>query len=302
MRTGTPACRDERRRGELFRQRERVNGIDFVEVLSDGTLCVHFFGEVPAVRDEDHPDGLTPANVVVRGGRRIRDIRVVDIDVDTAGDPDRDDCLHVRLDRVGDFSTYQLCLVDVPGFDPRYACVDFGFKVDCPTDLDCAPASDCAPVPVPEPEINYLAKDYASFRRLMLDRLARHDARLARAPRARPRHHPGRAAGLRRRPPQLLPGRGRHRGLPRHRAPAHLGAPARAAGRLPPARGLQRARVGDRLDRLGHPAGAGGRPVLRHGLPGAGHPERAPGAAGGPGRRASGRLPRLRAGHLPSGR
>ena len=48
----------------------------------------------------------------------------------------------------------------------------------------------------------------------------------------RPRRRAGRAARLRGRPPQLPAGRGRDRGVPRHRAPARLGAPPRAAGRL----------------------------------------------------------------------
>ena len=57
----------------------------------------------------------------------------------------------------------------------RSACsssVEFSFKVECPTDFDCEPRRDCPPDVDPEPEIDYLAKDYASFRRLMLDRMA----------------------------------------------------------------------------------------------------------------------------------
>ena len=81
----------------------------------------------------------------------------------------------------------------------------------------------------PDPQIDYLAKDYASFRRLMLDRLAvimpdwreRNPADLGIVA--------GGAARLRRRPPQLLPGRGGDRGVPRHGAQAGLGAPPRAA-------------------------------------------------------------------------
>ena len=56
----------------------------------------------------------------------------------------------------------------------------------------------------------------------------------------RPRHGAGRAARLRGRPALVLPGRGRQRGVPRDAAPAHLRAPARAAHRLPDARGPQR--------------------------------------------------------------
>src|SRR6185436_15628754 len=92
--------------------------------------------------------------------------------------------LHINLDRCGDFSTYRVCLVQkvedgnevsyrrYPGIDRRYACLDFSFKVDCPSDLDCKPAPDCPPKVFPAPEINYLAKDYASFRQLIFDRLA----------------------------------------------------------------------------------------------------------------------------------
>jgi hypothetical protein len=74
-----------------------------------------------------------------------------------------------------------LCIVDDAGaaepsphadFDPILAAVDFSFKVACPSDFDCQPDTSC-PVDLGRPpEINYLAKDYASFRQLLLDRLA----------------------------------------------------------------------------------------------------------------------------------
>ena len=69
-------------------------------------------------------------------------------------------------------------------------------------------------------------KDYASFRRLMLDRLAQT------MPGWRERNpadlgiDAGRAARLRRRPAQLPPGRGRDRGVPGHRAAAHVASAA----------------------------------------------------------------------------
>jgi hypothetical protein len=87
-------------------------------------------------------------------------------------DPERDDCLVVKLDKYGDFSTYSLRLTGLETIDPRYDHVDFSFKINCPSDLDCVPACTCEPPVLPEPEINYLAKDYASFRQLLLDRIA----------------------------------------------------------------------------------------------------------------------------------
>jgi hypothetical protein len=169
-------CQDDQRRQRV--RDKGMNGIDYVEVIDDHDqreLCVHFFG--PA------PEQMTPANVRIEGGRRVRDIRVISVTVEHADDPDVDECLHVVVDKPGDFSTYRLCLValdaqgrptDKPlaGFDPRYTCVDFGFKVGCASDLDCQTEPVCPTVERVEPEINYLAKDYASFRQLILDRLA----------------------------------------------------------------------------------------------------------------------------------
>src|SRR5215472_8514097 len=58
------------------------------------------------------------------------------------------------------------------GFDPCYDEVDFTFKAGCPSYLDCKASVVCPPPEREEPEINYLAKDYSSFRQLILDRLA----------------------------------------------------------------------------------------------------------------------------------
>ena len=58
------------------------------------------------------------------------------------------------------------------GLDPRYSCAEFSLKTACPSDLDCAAGAECPPAVFQVPEINYLAKDYESFRQLLLDRLA----------------------------------------------------------------------------------------------------------------------------------
>jgi hypothetical protein len=58
-------------------------------------------------------------------------------------------------------------------FDPRLVEVAFSFKVECPTDFDCKPKRVCREETRPAPDIDYLAKDYSGFRRLMLDRMSR---------------------------------------------------------------------------------------------------------------------------------
>jgi hypothetical protein len=151
-------------------------GLDYVEV-SAGQLAleVFFLGKAPPK--------LARANIRIEGGRRIRDIHVTELRVRRQSDPALDEWLELELDRFGDHAPYTLSLVQLDkdgqptgqpleGFDPRYASVSFSFKASCPTDLDCAVAQACPPARLAEPEINYLAKDYESFRRLILDRLA----------------------------------------------------------------------------------------------------------------------------------
>ena len=189
-------CTAERRRERV--RAANLNGLDYVEVEDDQqTLAVYFLGKAPpAIKVEGHPvrSPIAKANVRIEGGSRIRDLRVVDVAVHRNENPREDDWLEVKVDRPGDVSPYVLRLVATderghaivdrdekaggedfrpfPGFDPRYAAVEFSFKPGCPAELDCKSACVCPPEKSDEPEINYLAKDYASFRQLILDRLA----------------------------------------------------------------------------------------------------------------------------------
>ncbi len=167
------SCQNERRRYDV-RAREDLNGLDYLEIYDDRILRVYFLGKAP-------PD-LTKENVRITGGERIQDIQVVGFRMCTREEAYLDDCMVITLDKAGDFSIYTLCLVATvdgkptdtlhPALDPRYACLDFRFHLDCPADLDCKTERVCPPEEISEPEINYLAKDYASFRQLILDRLA----------------------------------------------------------------------------------------------------------------------------------
>ena len=99
---------------------------------------------------------LTPDNLRITGGERIRTIGIVwcaPADalppqaepglVDTVDDLAR--TLVVRTDSAGDYSTYTLSIVANSGsdeppadFDPRLSSIEFSFKVECPADFDCA--------------------------------------------------------------------------------------------------------------------------------------------------------------------
>src|SRR5678815_6083259 len=163
-------CQQDPRRDAVRRLAGR-NGLDYVEVASDQpTLHVYFLGKLPPELRTNRP-GLE-AFLRVEGGERITGLAVVDVDPHVDPDPERDDFLVVMLDRRGDLSTYTLRLVGVAGIDPRYDRAAFSFAIDCPTELDCKPARGCPPPLLDEPRVNYLAKDYASFRQLIFDRLA----------------------------------------------------------------------------------------------------------------------------------
>lgn len=179
-----------------------LNGIDYLEVLDHDapagsprqqTLLIHCFKTAPAVIFE---------NVRIDGGERITPVKVAwgfqatqfstaqptvppnnlvgpkEIDF-FSNLPDKEKILVVRTNSPGDYSTYTLRLVDandrnkpLAGFDLILSAVDFSFKVDCPSEFDCHTEQSCPPEPRPEIKIDYLAKDYTSFRQLMLDRLS----------------------------------------------------------------------------------------------------------------------------------
>ena len=165
------SCQKDERR-DAVRRTEGRNGLDYVEVADDDQtiLFVYFLGKLPPELSVNKP-GIEHY-LKIEGGQRVKDIRITDIDPVVNSDSDQDDYLKVTLDRYGDFSTYAVRLVGVDNIDPRYDRAEFTFKIDCGAALDCAPDCACEPEVFPEPEINYLAKDYQSFRQVILDRLA----------------------------------------------------------------------------------------------------------------------------------
>ncbi len=163
-------CQQDDRRDGVRRMQGR-NGLDYVEVSDDQrSLQAYFLGKLPP----EFTQGDAPPETYLRieGGQRITGIEVVSVTPEVDPDPEKDDVLSLRVSAFGDFSTYTLRLVGVKNIDPRYDSVDFSFKVNCPSTEDCAAVCACSQPGETHPAINYLAKDYASFRQLILDRLA----------------------------------------------------------------------------------------------------------------------------------
>ena len=179
-----PVCRDAKRRADILAH-PVLNGIDFVEyerrplAIHPRVLVVTFLKPLP---DPPHSDpdgayGLTlPANlglIILQGGTRIVNLRPVQATL--AGDK-----LEIAVSEEGDFSTYTLALgwslqpdgtfqQQIPALDVQFSIAPINFKAGCPTDFDCRELKVCPPDILAEPVIDYLAKDYASFRRLLID-------------------------------------------------------------------------------------------------------------------------------------
>ena len=167
-----------------------LNGIEYVEVSDSEAPTEALRQRTLFVRLLDPDPTITTTNVTITGGDRIPEVDVEWVAPATAlpagEDPSLvadlrapETILLVRTTQRGDFSTYLLSLVagagtDAPpaGFDPLLVSVPFSFKVECTADADCRVHDVCPPPPAPVPEIDYLAKDWDSFRRLMLDRIS----------------------------------------------------------------------------------------------------------------------------------
>lgn len=151
------------------------NGIDYLEVARTGSDCGKQLS-LTMLKDALNVN-LDPTQVQITGGASAgARVTVLAVLPATNAAPR---VITVELDKSGDFSTYTLSLVagpgiadPPPGIDPQLSTVSFSFKAGCPTFADCAPNNCCPPDTSPEPDINYLAKDFGGFRQVMLDRMA----------------------------------------------------------------------------------------------------------------------------------
>jgi len=177
-----------------------LNGIDWIEVLDrdlpdnsplrQRSLLVRCLKPLATFNAD---------NILIEGGERLREIQLewaaraqlVPAELAAPGEAavhacvqamtvaERNQTLIVRCAAAGDFSTYRLRLqasaTDAsppPDFDPRMSTIEFRFKVECNPEFDCKEPPVCTPAPSRPQDIDYLARDYPSFRRLLLDRIA----------------------------------------------------------------------------------------------------------------------------------
>jgi hypothetical protein len=151
-----------------------LNGIDFGLMQLDpaspplyGTLELHFF-------NDQHLDELvaaanTPAAlwalVPIGGGDRVLAGPLTGQVQVTALAHSAPQILRLTIAPVGDYSRYTLTLQQT-GFDPIFSQFNFRFRPGC-FDSNCTPLTTYAPAAA-EPAIDYLAKDYDSFRHTLI--------------------------------------------------------------------------------------------------------------------------------------
>jgi hypothetical protein len=150
---------------QALRGQENVNGIDFVEVLdtSQKILRVHFVNASPRIAP---PDGVAALPVRIEGGDTAAAVSISRKEIKEVDDRE---VLEIEVKAPGDFSLYTL-FIDSDKLDRFFREAPFSFKVLCKTSFDCEaepPArADETPQPIP---IDYLAKDFASFKNAMLE-------------------------------------------------------------------------------------------------------------------------------------
>lgn len=154
-----------------------LTGIDFVWVdPSDHRRLAVFFVIEPdrLVRPFD-PD-RAEITVTLAGTENPETIEVSstawNTRPDASGNPRL--TLTVTARREGSFQNYRLALTDTPAdagpnrLDPFSREILFSFKQPCPSPFDCQPRGECPPPESDDYPVDYLARDFESFRQALL--------------------------------------------------------------------------------------------------------------------------------------
>jgi hypothetical protein len=186
MDTPRTICHDDRRR-KVLREDGRLTGIDYVEIDQDekvtvdgetitrAVLRVYLLSRLP----DDPGAWIDAGNITVTEHGTDATCHIVEpLRFENAADDEYDDWIEVTIDCEGSFLGGILRLQGndehpLDELDPRYAAASFSIAADdSPAELDCLTPLSCPPDESDVPDLDYLAKDYASFRQLLLDRLA----------------------------------------------------------------------------------------------------------------------------------
>jgi len=162
---------------EELRDRARdltdLNGFDlvFVDLESDppnALISAEFLNDIALAEIVTAFNSGTPATALfaIEGGQRRvggtlpGQVQVINI---ASG---AENTLLLTVAPIGDYSTYRLRALNAE-FDPIFDAIDFKFRPGC-FNLNCRPEPVTNPPPGDIPKIDYLARDYHSFKHLLL--------------------------------------------------------------------------------------------------------------------------------------
>ena len=140
-----------------------VTGIDYIYIHQTQTLLdVYFLRALNTLKAALKKEDIR----IYNPSGEVKDMPVINLSWNIAGD-----VLHLILPKAGDFTLYRF---KIRGHDDKvdafYNDVSFSFKANCPSDLDCAPPEHECPTEEPiDFPIDYLARDFWSFRTALLD-------------------------------------------------------------------------------------------------------------------------------------
>jgi hypothetical protein len=165
---------------------EDLTGIEFVQVVDkcdQRRLRVYFLTDPRDLGSpfEDLGDPEVTPEPLSLADFRIYNPRGVAPDVEVVPCPGPDPMiwgddadagrrfLEICVAEPGDFAEYRL-LIDDERIDRFFNDVQFSFKVGCDDRLDCAePSQECPPEELVDFPVDYLARDFVSFRNALLD-------------------------------------------------------------------------------------------------------------------------------------
>jgi hypothetical protein len=158
-----PACGEDERRA-IIRAHPTLNGLDFVEYRHAPSAAP---GRRHALEVQflKPPPALTPSDLLIEGGARVIGIGITGIE------PLGPRGLRVFVTEEGDFSAYRLVVREPAalGIDAVLASAAINFKAGCPSDLDCRIDLACPPAEGEQPVLDHMARDFESFRTMLLD-------------------------------------------------------------------------------------------------------------------------------------
>lgn len=153
-------------------QAKGLNGIDFALVTlspavvpTQANLEVHFFNDLNLNTLAAAAAGQLAAVLPISGGERILAGPISGQVQVTGANHTSSGVVTLTIQPIGDYSVYTLT-VQAAGFDPILSTLKFRFRPGC-FSSDCVSQTSNPPAN-PEPAIDYLAKDYASFQHTLI--------------------------------------------------------------------------------------------------------------------------------------